>query len=856
MRSVVRLLILATFFSVAVLDAGRIGGENGARAHRSRLSAGKYHTCAIVDDGTVECWGLNSYGQLGDGTTINRLAPVPVSGLGTAVSIAAASFHTCAILANGSVRCWGLNDSGQLGNGTTISSPVPVAVTGLSNVVELAAGPVTSCAVRVDGSVWCWGAALGSGSPSTSAVPVQMAVAGAISVNVGANHACALMVNGSIRCWGENTLGQLGDFDNITTSTPRKVLYLQSQLLYDVNFGLEVSAGANFTCSRRFFGMVCWGDNAFDQFGIPSNVPPPDTKNYAVYAFWDQTITAFATGPFHTCAIVAGGTVVCSGRNDASQLGSPPPAAFPVTVPTVANAVEITAGLKHTCAAIADGSVRCWGDNSYGQHGNGTTGPAGIDFVTGLGGTFLGRGIAAGNQFSCGRKGTGVPACWGSGSQGQLGNSSSVSSPNPVAVTGISNAIAITTGNAHACLLEPTGAAKCWGNNAHGQLGNGTTLPSNKPVAVQGGLLFSAISAGDFHTCGIAANDVYCWGAGPETTGFIADSLTPVKMAFGSLVTDTPKAAISAGGNFTCALLSDGTVSCWGGPPLGQQVPKTVGGLYDVVAISAGVNHVCAVTAYGSVMCWGDNSRGQIGDNMIASASSPATVSGITDAVSVSSGAFFSCAVHADGTASCWGANDSGELSTVDSADHLTPSPVGSFRLCAFCGFTRVFSPLQGIAAITTGGSPSVPTQEHACALLAGGVLDCWGNNAQGEIGDGTTTAQPAPTVVNSFAANVDPDAALRNGRVAELTALINCEAGDYAHFLLVLEQAGTTCSGQTGVPCQGRLQRVPMTIPAQGLAGFQPGSATARIEAIVSNRGTVVEDTHWTRDVLLSISK
>jgi len=211
MRFPIRFLTLATLFAATVLGTARFSGEEGARAHRTRLSTGQQHTCAILDDGTVSCWGHNNFGQLGFGTTTTRLTPVPVSNLVTAVSIAAASFHTCAVLSlsTGAVRCWGLNDSGQLGNGATTSSSVPVPVSGLTNVVALAAGGVHTCAVRVDGTVWCWGAAVANGSASASSVPVKVNISGAVSITAGADHSCALMANSQAKCWGQNSYGQL-----------------------------------------------------------------------------------------------------------------------------------------------------------------------------------------------------------------------------------------------------------------------------------------------------------------------------------------------------------------------------------------------------------------------------------------------------------------------------------------------------------------------------------------------------------------------------------------------------------------------------------------------------------------------
>jgi len=861
----IRFLAFALILSPAIFGTTRFSGEKGARPHRTRLSAGQLHTCAVLDDGTVQCWGHNNFGQLGDGSHTARLTPVPVANLGTAISIAAGSLHTCAILSFGTVRCWGFNDSGQLGNGTTVSSNVPVAVSGLTNVVSIAAGFLHTCAVRVDGTVWCWGAAMANGSTGAALVPVKVSLTGAVTVTAGANHTCALLAVGAVKCWGDNTYGQLGGGTTASRNLP--VSALGSFMI-----AADVSAGANFTCARLADAfvvdnyarpVVCWGDNAFGQFGDGTTT----ASNSPVFSRESDLDVALAAGPAHTCTVRVDGNAACWGRNDVGQLGFETHFSdnlFPNTVPALANVVEIAAGLKHTCAAIADGTIRCWGDNTYGQHGDGITGQVGVDSVVGIVGTFLGRGVTAGNQFPCGRRGSGASACWGAGAQGQLGDSASVSSPNPVAVTGLTNTIAVSAGNvAHACSLDAAGTAKCWGDNSRGQLGNGTTTRSNQPVPVSGGDLFVAISAGDLHTCAIrVGGTIVCWGAGEHGqlgNSGTGDSSVPVQVHLQNAV------AIAAGNKFTCALAGDGTVWCWGDNSAGQLggsssgmtslTPGLVPGLGNIVGITAGANHVCAVSAFGSVLCWGANSRGQIGNNSTNPAPLPTTVQGITDAVSVSAGAFFTCAVQAGGTASCWGANDSGELSAIDSVDHLTPTLVGSSRFCIACGGT-VFLPLSGVAAIATGTSTSLPTLQHACALLASGVMDCWGNNVQGEVGDGTTVNQPRPTVVNSFAANVDASATLRNDRIAEVTALINCEIGDQAHISLTLEQGGSSGMGHAEASCESRLIQVPMTVPAQGPFGFQPGTATAHVEAIVRSEGAILEDTHWTRQVVLSASK
>lgn len=196
-----------------------------------QISAGENHTCALLVNKTVKCWGRNQEGQLGDGTSTDRLLPVPVDGLKSVVQISAGEDHTCAVLVNHKVQCWGGNGFGQLGNGESgISSYVPVYVSQLASVIQISARDKTTCAVQSNGQVKCWGSGgywqtlLGTGRDlSQSDVPLPVrSIRNAVQVSVGNSTACALLAIGSVKCWGENGFGQLGSVDEYLeySSTP------------------------------------------------------------------------------------------------------------------------------------------------------------------------------------------------------------------------------------------------------------------------------------------------------------------------------------------------------------------------------------------------------------------------------------------------------------------------------------------------------------------------------------------------------------------------------------------------------------------------------------------------------------
>jgi alpha-tubulin suppressor-like RCC1 family protein len=343
------------------------------------IAAGGFHNCALLADDTVECWGLNLNGQLGNGTTIDSSTPTLVPGLSDVRAIAAGTYHTCAIVGTG-VKCWGDNEYGQLGSAPSSQSPyavpVPLSVPNLPPIVAIAAGAFHTCAVTSsDGSIWCWGyglnGELGNGANSNSSTPVQVSnFRHAIGIAAGGeatsgSHTCAVSVLGSVSCWGYNGFGELGDGTTTSSSQALIVSGLPSIAILE--------AHANISCATPQAGSsLCWGNGGFYALGNGSaaNSSVPVIPQLAAGSI-------IAPGVSNGCARVFDDTVECWGYNGNGELGNGTndTATLPVTIAdlTGAGVKAITAGDNHTCVLLPSGAIECWGFNHFGQLGNGNT---------------------------------------------------------------------------------------------------------------------------------------------------------------------------------------------------------------------------------------------------------------------------------------------------------------------------------------------------------------------------------------------------------------------------------------------------------------------------------------------------
>jgi alpha-tubulin suppressor-like RCC1 family protein len=370
------------------------------------VSAGWVHTCALVS-GVVHCWGRNGNGELGDASSINRGNPVKVhdgaiTGGNTGVDVIdAGGFHACA-LKSGVVYCWGDNSRGQLGDGTTTSRSVPVAVASgaMTNtgVDAISVGAFHTCALK-SGVVYCWGSnkaesgrdsgQLGDGTTTNRSVPVAvvdgaMTNTGVDAISAGDEHTCAVKA-GVVYCWGSDWERQLG-YGTTRMSSHGMDLYISTEPIKVAGGAMTtntdvtaVAAGGYHTCALKSGVVYCWGDNLEgDQLGRGTSGGQSGTPvAVADGAMTNTGVEALTAGYAHTCATKPSGAY-CWGSNVFGQLGDgsstrrlSPVAVVAGAMPTSTGFTALSAGGDHTCA-VRSAVVYCWGWNGLKNLGDGT----------------------------------------------------------------------------------------------------------------------------------------------------------------------------------------------------------------------------------------------------------------------------------------------------------------------------------------------------------------------------------------------------------------------------------------------------------------------------------------------------
>ena len=731
---------------------------------QTSLSAGESYVCFKRFDQKLKCWGDNKYGQLGIGDTQNRGDQSNEMGgnlealLDKIQIFATGANHACSLLENGSVKCWGKNTYGQLGLENEQNQKTP-NLAKISNVKALTAGKDHTCALLENGSVKCWGdnkygqlgmegvtdrgTKLDEMGAFLTALTFEKPV---LQVAAGFNHTCVLLQNSNVQCWGDNQYGKLG----IGESTNLGIIQGSMKQLQNVQLGQErhatfLAAGKNHTCVILDNGNAkCWGKNDSGQLGLGNTTDrglrASDMGESLSEIQFGQKIKQLAVGGNHTCALLEDGTVKCWGKNDSGQLGlgntqnrGDQPKEQSNTfqsAPLKRKAIAITAGYAFNCVLLEDDTIQCWGKNDSGQLGLGDTQNRGDQ-----------PNEMAQNLLTV-----------------ELEGSHTIKQGD--AVVGISK---------HTCSVLDNGKVKCWGDNTHGQLGLGDTqnrggqlneMGARLPYLQLGTTAKSVVVGKDF-TCAILANgQVKCWGDNTHGQLGIDSSQT----SFGKTLDDMGDALpavslksnatqLALGESFACALLDDKNIKCWGKNTYGQlglgdrqsrgddrfpisDTPVDLGTGRTAKAISTGALHACAILDDDTVKCWGRNLHGQLGYGSTTEYGSTPNMGDTLPTVNlgtghtakvISLGNFHSCVILDDDTVKCWGKNDSGQLGLGDANSRgKNTGQMGNDLPVVSLGTGRTAK------AISTGTS-------HACAILDDDTVKCWGKNDSGQLGLGDT---------------------------------------------------------------------------------------------------------------------
>lgn len=693
------------------------------------IGAGGNQSFAIRSDRFGLAWGNNFVGQLGDGSIQDKWLPVRIYGtLNSLAAIEGGLAHTLALRQDGSVWSWGANSKGQLGDGTIVDRKLPAKIAGLTNITKLSGGGSHSLALRSDGTVWAWGdnslGQLGDGTTDDRHVPVQVqGLTNVVAIAAGYNHSLAIKSDGSVWAWGANESGQLGVPASAPRLTPAQVSGISNAVAVTAGDGYQYSGGGpttiSFSVVARSDGSVwTWGNNFEGQLGdgTSNNVRPTPAQVAGLTG-----ITAVAAGANHVLALRSDGTVWAWGDNDNGALGDTTRTdrKTPVQVVFLTGIQAIAAGYQHSLALRQDGHVFGWGSYTYGQ---------------------LGFGSSAGVREFPYEASAQVPDAPPIGTM-----SAPIFSPDGGSFFGSQNVgvsspdsqitfTSFSTGYQQVLARLSDGGVYGWGNNQNGQLGldpgfmfQGTTLVKTARRFPELDNTTSVAAGGTFSLALKSNGTVFSWGSnfggelGYDTNHQVHFTPTQVPGVSGIVAV--------AAGNQSVALRNDGIVFVWGGPQL-LQTPTQVSGLNNVASISCG-NVTFAIRNDGTVWGWGRNPNGELGDGTQTDRTTPVQVVGLSNVVAVSSGGGHSVALKSDGSVWTWGNNSYGQLGVgnFSSQPQLTPVQVSS---------------IGAVIAVAAGSN-------YTLALKSDGTVWAWGANHHGQLGY-TGANQVSPTQISGLA--------------------------------------------------------------------------------------------------------
>jgi alpha-tubulin suppressor-like RCC1 family protein len=486
------------------------------------VAMGQNHGCAIRQSGQPVCWGEDDNGRCGenDGVNVNLSAPTPVVGAAGYTEIDGGDAYSCGLLSSGAVACWGYSGQGEIGDGSSNQRLTTTDAAGGRGFTEIDSAVAHACAVTGTGDVYCWGyngnGALGIGSTEERWAPAKVpGLAPASDVAALQYGSCAVLVNGTVQCWGYDAEGENGDgtlSNPVNRTSPAPAVNLTNVV--------EIAGGLLHACALVDPPPVgdgntqvwCWGYNVFGQLGntLTANSPTPVQVHGVGNVGMLTDAVALGSGWYHNCATRSNGEIVCWGRGDLGEIGdgANQNRTSPVTVKGVGGTGNLTgmAGGRHvidgsaenTCALAASGKAFCWGNAANGENGANNVTSTNLPVqVAGALDDF--KRISVWSDplgHACAVRAGGEVWCWGWNGYGQLGDGTVTErhAPARALVAEASSAfgntnfaspvIAVTTGQYHTLAVHQNGSISAWGLGGNGRLGDGRVEQQNFPVAV------------------------------------------------------------------------------------------------------------------------------------------------------------------------------------------------------------------------------------------------------------------------------------------------------------------------------------------------------------------------------------
>ena len=654
------------------------------------IAAGQRHTLVLRSNGVLYAYGGNYSGQIGDGTTTDRLSPVIVPNLpASVVRIAAGSRHSLALTTEGYVYAWGSNSMGQLGFGSAVIEKLsPEMIPNLNNVAGIAAGDYHSLVVKKDGTVWAFGAnlrgQLGDGTNVTKMLPAQVRdstgkawLTAVAEISAGSVHSMARTVGGAVYTWGGGEVGQLG---NAATRDSWLPVSIFSGSIVSIGAGLKHSVAAHSS------GMVyAWGDDNYGQLG--------DITSFMWYYYYYWYLT------YYNYAYTLNSTV-------------------PTPVLYVTKAVKVAAGGYHSAAMDSNGNVWTWGWGKYGELGIGSVPTYGYNEPTLLTSISQVKDVVAGGWHTVAICDQPYPAPSTTTTTGTGSTTTSTSTTTTTTLptttttgTGSTTTTTSTTTTSTTTTTLPTGSLFVTGMNTSGQLGLGNSVDRNVYTPVSAVADAMLLVGGQWHSF-VVRSDGTLWGAGINAYGQLGRSDT-------NLFLQVPGVAgvnrVACSDWHSVVLLNNGTLMATGSNVSGalgmgdntyRTTFTTVPGISGVTALAAGAYHTVAVTSDGALWATGSNTSGQLGLGTTATVRSFTKVSGITTAVAVAAGDAHTLVLLANGTVLASGLNANGQL--------------GLGNTTGKTAFTAVTSVGSGVTALAARGIHSLALKSDGTVWVAG----------------------------------------------------------------------------------------------------------------------------------------